>query len=811
MVYNNLDINITRFTMTTSLNERYLIAKRALFDKAYSRLNSMQRKAVFSTNGPLLVLAGAGSGKTTVLVQRIAYIIKYGNAYLDNTVPSDINEEKVRQIENAKNLTIDEITPILDEFTSEPAPPWSLLAITFTNKAAKEIKERLISVIGEDGADEAWAGTFHSICMRILRRFGEKVGYKSGFTVYDADDAKKLICECMKSLEIDEKFLPPKEVLGAISRAKDELLTPDDYADEVGFDVKKKHISQIYNLYQEKLYSSNALDFDDIIVSTVKLLRENSDIRKYYQKKFKYCCVDEYQDTNYAQFKLCELLAAGYNNLMVVGDDDQSIYKFRGATIENILNFDRVYPNAKVIKLEQNYRSTSNILGAANSIIKNNKDRKGKELWTDAGEGDKILVKTLPTQLDEAKYITEELVSRVFKEKRNYSDFAVLYRMNAQSNAIESAFAKSGIPYRVIGGMRFYDRKEIKDIISYLHVINNSDDTLRLLRIINEPKRKIGTATIGALQTLATEQGKSVYSIMKNANSPENFLISKAAPKLLEFVYLIESFKKQLNDLSVHELITNVINDSGYRSMLIDEGEQSKDRLENLEELISSAIEYEKSVDDPSLNGFLEDVALVSDIDNYDTETDAAVLMTIHSSKGLEFPVVFLPGFEDGIFPSVNSAMDPTELAEERRLSYVAVTRAKETLIISKANERLLYGRTSHNPPSRFITEIDPKFLKTEDTTSQNAFRAQVPQSKGYSMSERGRTSQQSSYAQTQSSKNSQFIKFNIGDKVSHFQFGSGVILNITPMGSDVLYEISFEKCGTKKMMATFAKLKKGE
>ena len=797
--------------MGNQLIDRYLSAKKALFDKAYSNLNSMQRKAVFTTNGPLLVLAGAGSGKTTVLVQRIAYIIKYGNAYFDDTVESDITIEEVQKLEEAKYLTREELPSVLSRFASEPAAPWSVLAITFTNKAAKEIKERLISAIGEEAAQEIWAGTFHSVCMKILRRFGEKVGYKSGFTVYDADDAKKLICECMKSLDIDEKFLPPKEVLGAISRAKDELQTPDDYADDVGFDVKKKHISQIYRLYQEKLYSSNALDFDDIIVSTVKLLRENSDIRKYYQKKFKYCCVDEYQDTNYAQFKLCELLAAGYNNLMVVGDDDQSIYKFRGATIENILNFDRVYPNAAVIKLEQNYRSTSNILGAANSIIKNNKDRKGKELWTEAGDGEKITVKTLQTQLDEAKYITEELVEKVTKNKRKYSDFAVLYRMNAQSNVIESAFAKSGIPYRVIGGMRFYDRKEIKDIIAYLHVINNSDDNLRLTRIINEPKRKIGASTIAALQSLADEQGKSIYAIMQNVNSPENLLVSRSSAQISGFVSLIESLKESMNNTSVHELITNVINDTGYRSMLIDEGEQSKDRLENLDELISSAIEYENSVDEPSLNGFLEDVALVSDIDNYDTETDAAVLMTIHSSKGLEFPVVFLPGFEDGIFPSVNSSMDPTELSEERRLAYVAVTRAKEELIISKANERLLYGRTSHNPPSRFIGEIEPKFLSVKEAPKASGYSQRITQQSNFGSRASVSRPASMSYTQSQSSKAPSFIKFNVGDAVSHFQFGRGIILSITPMGSDVLYEIDFEKCGTKKMMATFAKLKKAD
>jgi len=796
--------------MNATLNEKYLNAKRALFDKAYYKLNDMQKQAVYTTKGPLLVLAGAGSGKTTVLVQRIAYIIKYGNAYFDNSVPENLTNQDVERLVKAKNLTADELRPILDEFISEPAPPWSVLAITFTNKAAREIKERLESVLGEEGSSEIWAGTFHSICMRILRRFGDKVGYSSGFSVYDSDDAKKLVCECMKALDIDEKFLPPKEVMSAISRAKDELLTPDDYADEVGFDVKKKHISKIYQMYQERLYSANALDFDDIIVSTVKLLRENPDIRKYYQNKFRYTCVDEYQDTNYAQFKLCELFASGSRNIMVVGDDDQSIYKFRGATIANILNFDKIFFDAQTIKLEQNYRSTSNILGAANSVIKNNKDRKGKELWTRSEEGEKILVKTLPTQLDEAKYITEVLVSKVLKEGKKYSDFAVLYRMNAQSNAIESAFAKSGIPYRVIGGMRFYDRKEIKDIIAYLHVINNQSDNLRLQRIINEPKRKIGNATISALQTLSAEQGVSIYDIMLHINEPQNLLVSRSADKIWGFVRIIEELKREKDVLSVHELINKVVNDTGYRAMLVDEGEQSRDRLENLDELISSAIEYEKSVDDPTLSGFLEDVALVSDVDNYDTETDAAVLMTIHSSKGLEFPVVFLPGMEDGIFPSINSSMDPTELAEERRLAYVAITRAKSELIITKANERMLFGKTTHNPPSRFISEIDQRFVKVEDIARQTLVSRQISPSYNVSNAVGARPSSFQSYAQSTAQKSS-FIRFNVGDKVSHFQFGPGVVLGVTPMGSDLLYEISFERSGTKKMMATFAKLKRGE
>ncbi len=797
--------------MHTTLADRYNEAKRALFDKAYGSLNSMQRRAVYTANGPLLVLAGAGSGKTTVLVQRIAYIIRYGNAYFSDEVPSDLDESQIKRLTEAHHLTREEILPLLDEFSLEPTPPWSVLAITFTNKAAREIKERLESAIGAENASDIWSGTFHSICMRILRRFGDKVGYSSGFSVYDADDAKKLICECMKALDIDEKFLPPKEVLSKISRAKDELLCADDYADEAGVDVKKQHVAKIYKMYQERLTSANALDFDDIIVKTVQLLRENADIRRYYQNKFRYTCVDEYQDTNYAQFKLCELFASGSRNIMVVGDDDQSIYKFRGATIENILNFDRVFPDAQVIKLEQNYRSTSNILNAANSVIKNNKNRKGKELWTDKGDGEKILLKTLPTQLDEAKYITESLVSKVLKDGRKYSDFAVLYRMNAQSNSIESAFAKSGIPYRVIGGTRFYDRKEIKDIIAYLHVINNPGDDLRLSRIINEPKRKIGASTMAAVASLASEQGVSMFEIMSRADEPQNLLISRMSDKLGGFVRLINTLSEQKDCVAVHEFINNVINETGYRAMLIDEGEQSKDRIENLEELISSAIEYEKSVDDPTLNGFLEDVALVSDIDNYDTETDAAVLMTIHSSKGLEFPVVYLPGMEDGIFPSINSVMEPSALAEERRLGYVAITRAKEELIITKANERVLYGRTSHNPQSRFVDEIDDVYLRKEDFTRSNAFSRSIPSNSHSSAGMNAAKELSRKPMSAQANGKVSYIRFEPGDRVMHFQFGGGVVLSVTQMGSDLLYEINFDKVGVKKMMATFAKLKRGE
>ena len=699
----------------TNLHDRYLTAKRALFEKAYSELNSEQRKAVFCVDGPLLILAGAGSGKTTVLVKRIAFIIKYGNAYASDYVPFDIAEPDVLRLENALDLPKEEIIPLLDQFAQSPCAPWRMLAITFTNKAAGEIRSRINTQLGSDDiAGEIWSGTFHSVCLRILRVHGESIGYSAGFSIYDQDDSKKAIATCMKDLDIDVKSLPVKSVQTTISRAKDRMLTPEMFYAEAGNDYRLKQIARIYDAYQKKLITSNALDFDDIIMQTVTLLRKFPDVREYYQNRFRYVCVDEYQDTNEAQFALTALLSGGHGNIMVVGDDDQSIYRFRGATIENILNFDKTFPSAKIIRLEQNYRSTQNILDAANAVIRNNTGRKGKTLWTNAGEGEKIRVKKVFDHNEEARYIADK-ISKLVSEGREFRDFALLYRNNAQSSTIERTFAKSGIPYRIVGGVRFADRKEIKDIIAYLQLIQNHSDDERLIRIINEPKRKIGDKTIEGVRAIARELGCSMFKVIENAES--YVALSKSADKLTEFADLINYFTSLVDKTTLETLINQILDKSGYRQMLINAGEAERDRLENLEEFLTGAIEYEsKYVDDGSyknaLEGFMEETSLVADVDRYDETADAVVLMTAHSAKGLEFPYVFLPGMEEGLFPSMQSiTATNAEVEEERRLAYVAITRAKKELFILHTNKRMLYGRTQFNPESSFLKEINEELI----------------------------------------------------------------------------------------------------
>ena len=793
------------------LEERYLKAKRALFEKAYDNLNDMQKRAVFTVNGPLLVIAGAGSGKTTVLVRRIAFIIKYGNAYLSDYVPYDIDEKYVKKLEKAVNLDKEELFAILNEFSSSPCEPYRMLAITFTNKAAKEIKDRLVGEIGnEDISKEIWAGTFHSVCMRILRVHGERVGYRSGFSIYDTDDSKKAVATAMKEVNVDEKSFPVKAVMNIISDAKNRLLTPDEFLLEAKSDFRLKKIAVIYKQYQKNMMESNVMDFDDIIMKTVELLDKFEDVRRYYQSKFKYVCVDEYQDTNEAQFKLTALLAGGYKNLMVVGDDDQSIYKFRGATIENILDFDRRFSDATVIKLEQNYRSTQTILDAANAVIKNNRGRRGKNLWTSAGEGEKIIVKEVDDQNYEARFIVDKINKLVSEGKAEYKDFAVLYRNNAQSSSIEKTFAKSGIPYRMLGGTRFNDRKEIRDIVAYLHVIENRNDKERLLRIINEPKRKIGDRTLEAVDLIAKEQGVSFFSVVENAD--KFVALEKSARKLKEFAELINELGRLSEVVSLEVLIRETLERSGYRQMLIDGGEPEQDRLDNLDEFVSGAIDYVNSFENepdltPTLSGFLEENALVSDVDKYDDKADAVVMMTIHSSKGLEFPMVFLPGMEDGIFPGHQSLMGSNdEIEEERRLAYVAITRAKKQIFISYANNRLLYGKTSYNPPSRFLKEIPEEF------TLYDGRRRPAPKTVNSLPFEVGDYKPQ--YERVTISKPVRPISgsrevFAEGDRVRHITFGEGEILSVKALGADTLYEIVFDNVGTKKLMASFAKLTK--
>lgn len=797
--------------MDNNLKKAYISAKRALFDKAYGMLNEKQREAVFTTSDPLLILAGAGSGKTTVLVKRIVFIIKYGNAYFSERVPEGIDQAQVRSLEAALDLPAEEIEQLLPVFIDNPSPPWQVLAITFTNKAAGEIKARLEAAFAPDDtiAKDVWAGTFHSVCMRILRKYGDRLGYSQGFTIYDTDDVKKLISSCMKSLNIDEKSLPIKTVINEIGRAKDRLITPEMYAEEVGSDYRLAKISQVYKEYQKQLKISNALDFDDIITETVRLLKEDEEVLTYYQKKFKYVCVDEYQDTNHAQFVLTSLLSGGYNNLMVVGDDDQSIYKFRGATIENILDFDRTYKDAKVIKLEQNYRSTQNILSCANEIIKNNSGRKGKTLWTSKNEGEKVHICRLDDQNLEARYIIDTINSMVSREGKRYKDFAILYRVNAQSNNLERALARSGMPYRVLGGVRFADRKEIKDIVAYLQLINNHADRERLLRIINEPKRKIGAKAIEGIIWIAESEGISLFEVIKNAGDYP--ALSNYHARLSEFAGVIEYLTDLSKKTSIDVLVKETLERTGYKQMLIDAGEEEAERLENLEEFISNVIEYQQNNEEPTLTGFLEETALVADVDRYDENADAIVLMTVHSAKGLEFPVVFLPGLEDGIFPGMQSILEPAELEEERRLAYVAVTRAKERLFLTHAKCRLLYGRTQYNPRSRFVDEI-PSELTVDETEIKNEaaiYNASIPrkyQGQPEAPSGGSITVNKPLFAQP---RKTEIQKFSEGDRVVHMTFGEGEIMSVKPMGADTLYEIVFDKVGTKKLMATYAKLKK--
>ena len=799
------------------LSKRYLAAKRALFDKVFARdLNPEQRRAVFCTKGPLLVLAGAGTGKTTVLVNRISYIIKYGDAYGSDFVPEDIGLETVEALESAVSLSEEEIAEILPRFISGPTPPWALLAITFTNKAAREIRDRLARTIDDGEASSAvWAGTFHSICLRILRKYGDRVGLREGFSIYDTDDKKRMITLCMKDLGIDEKRLAPRAVADAISRAKDALVLPDDY--DVTADPRTAHVRDVYRLYDQRMMANNALDFDDIIMKTVELLRGDDEVRGYYQNKFRHVLVDEYQDTNYAQFVLTTLLSDKYRNIMVVGDDDQSIYRFRGATVENILNFDKTYPDATVVKLEQNYRSTETILEAANSVIKNNPDRHSKSLWCAKGKGDPISLRVLDDQTAEGKYIVDKITGGIYKEKRKYSDYAVLYRVNALGRSLQTSFAKSGVPFKVVGDLGFYDRKEIKDTIAYLSVIASSSDNLRLKRIINEPKRKIGTATVDAIEAIANTEGCSMLSVIERAG--EYVSLAKSADKLAAFYSLIDGIRRR--EAIPSELIRAVFHESGYRDMLAAEGFEGETKIENVEELISAAVEYENKCRDadilPELSGFLEELALVSDIDKYDESADAVVLMTVHAAKGLEFPVVFLAGMEDGIFPSEKDVGDPAEMSEERRLAYVAITRAKEQLYVTAAKSRTMYGKTTYNRLSSFVREEIPRSLLEEDRpksapprSSDANYRRPVSNFRRENVSaEWNRRPDITKTAERATPKSFGVTRFEPGTRVEHMMFGLGTVMAAKDMGGDVLYTVRFDDGQEKRLMATFAKLKR--
>lgn len=728
----------------------------------------MQQQAVFCTEGPLLILAGAGSGKTTVLVNRIAYILQ-----------------------------------------SELCKPWQILAITFTNKAAGELKERICNAVPEGGSD-IWAATFHSTCARILRRYGDRIGFTSHFTVYGTDDQKKLVKDILKQLNYDEKMLPVKRVLNEISKAKDEMLTPQEMIKRAGYDNLKQSVAKVYEIYQSRLKTADAMDFDDMLCKTVELFQKCPDILEFYQNQFKYIMVDEYQDTNKVQYKFVSMLAAKYGNICVVGDDDQSIYKFRGATIENILSFENTFKGAKMIRLEQNYRSTQNILNAANGVISNNTMRKGKTLWTENAVGDKIEVHTSDSERDEAQFIAKTILDGV-ADGRKFSDFAILYRMNAQSNSIEQALSRSGIPHRVIGGRRFYDREEIRDMVAYLQVINNPHDDVRLGRIINVPKRGIGATTLEKASEIAAGLGESIYSVIKDADVYPQ--LSRAATKLKSFVALIDGLMEaeQSGDYSLAELYNLILEHTDYEKYLKTEKDNPDVRIENIEELSSNIIKFEEDyAEEASLSNFLEEISLQTDIDNYDAEADSSVMMTLHSAKGLEFPVVFIAGLEEGVFPSIATMMNPDELNEERRLAYVGITRAKEKLYITKAKSRMLMGHTSYNKVSRFVNEIPPELLnytgEKKTFASTNGFSAS---SSHISIGAGSKFTPNKSFNTFTKPAVKSGTVYKKGDCVFHKVFGRGMIMKTEKMGNDTMLEVAFDKAGTKTLMANFSKMEK--
>lgn len=737
----------------------------------YDTLNAEQREAVFHTEGPLLILAGAGSGKTRVLTHRIAYLI----------------EEK-------------------------GINPWNILAITFTNKAAGEMRERVDDIVGF-GSESIWVSTFHSTCVRILRRHIDRLGYDNNFTIYDSDDQKTLMKDVCKLLQIDTKTYRERTILSAISSAKDEMVTPEEYELNAYGDFSKKKIAEAYKEYERQLKANNALDFDDLLVKTVQLFQTQPEILEYYQDRFRYIMVDEYQDTNTVQFKLISLLAAKYKNLCVVGDDDQSIYKFRGANIQNILSFEKEFEHTKVIKLEQNYRSTSTILDAANAVIKNNVGRKAKSLWTENGEGEKIQFRQFDTAYDEAEYIVGDIRERVDNGKAAYCDHAVLYRTNAQSRLFEEKMITANIPYKIVGGVNFYARKEIKDLLAYLKTIDNGKDDLAVRRIINVPKRGIGLTTVNRITEAAQQRGISFYEALCSADLVPG--LGRSISKLESFAAMIEYFRKEAEHLSITELMKEILTETGYVEELKAEGEEEAEvRLQNIDEFLNKIAAYEESCEEelPTLSGFLEEVALVADIDSLDEESDYVVLMTLHSAKGLEFPYVYLAGMEDGIFPSYMTitADDPTEIEEERRLCYVGITRAKKELAMTCARRRMIRGETQYNKMSRFLKEVPPQLLSTRKIVEKEEL--ELPKQNAYVQAKQSFQAKPfmiSKPVQQFGVKSGEGLSYGVGDRVRHMKFGEGTVTAITEGGRDYEVSVDFDSAGTKKMFASFAKLQK--
>ena len=803
-----------RFTMDKK------ILRKKLIEHDFGSMNARQFEAVTTVNGALLVLAGAGSGKTTVLVNRIANLVKYGNAYKSD-ICRNLTEEDIA----AAMQYLEDKTDILPQgvFCVEAPRPWEILAITFTNKAAGELKERIAKKLGS-GAEDIWAGTFHSICGKILRINAERIGFTSRFTIYDSDDQKRLMKDIMKEQNVDEKLFPAKAVLSAISSAKDALVSPEEFSATAGSDLKNQTVAKLYREYQKRLSAADAMDFDDMICHTVRLFSENEDVLERYSGRFRYIMVDEYQDTNHAQYELVRLLSSVHGNLCVVGDDDQSIYRFRGATIENILNFEDDFGGAVTIRLEQNYRSTGNILSAANEVISNNKGRKGKTLWTAGEDGDLIQIYTASDERGEARYITDCILENV-RNGAHFSDHAILYRMNAQSAAVENVFARSGVSYRVIGGMRFYDRKEIRDVLAYLNLIHNNNDEIRLRRIINEPKRGIGNTTVSHAMEIAATLGISLFECFESAD--QYAPIARAAAKLSDFCKIIRELSNAAETLCLSELVETMLDKTGYRlSLETDTSPEAADRLLNVEEFVNTVKQYELENDEPTLSAFLEEIALVSDIDSMNETDDKVTLMTVHSAKGLEFERVFLIGMEEGIFPGQQSIFGGTaEIEEERRLAYVAITRAKRQLTITNASTRMLYGSTGRNMPSRFLREIPKEYCRESaqiDTAFSYGGGYRNRQSYDYTTHQSNSMHVYGGGTPLETKKSASFgtysaakqpaantnASYSTGQTVEHKTFGKGLILSCSSMGNDTLLEIAFENVGTKKLMAGYAKLK---
>ncbi len=799
--------------------KRYIEARKAIIERDFSSLNPMQRQAVMATEGPLLLLAGAGSGKTTVLINRIANILRYGRASDSEELPEGVTETQLETLETAAaDSNYNGLAEARHFAALEPCEPWRIIAITFTNKAAAELKTRLKNMLGA-AADDIWAQTFHSACVRILRKYADRLGYSSSFTIYDTYDSQSVMKQIIKDLDIDDKVFPYKTMLNYISKAKDTLIDATYYYQQAkaSGDIRKQKIGEAYLQYEKRLKNADAMDFDDLIYNTVRILESNDDVREYYQRRFKYVLIDEYQDTNNLQYRLATALAGGYKNICVVGDDDQSIYKFRGATIENILSFESQYKGARVIRLEQNYRSTGNILGAANAVIANNSERKGKELWTEKPNGDKLTLYIAQNENDEAQFVASRILED-FAQGINWRENAILYRMNAQSNKLEYALKRNGIPYRIVGGMRFFDRAEVKDMISYLCVINMPQDDLRLERIINTPARGIGERTIEKARDIAASKGLPLYDVIKNAQYYTE--LSRASVKLREFVIMIDQLRSLSETVALDELYDMVIEKTGYVMALEAKiSDENRARIENVGELKTNIISYMKDTGDTGLAGFLDEVALYTDMDSLDDSSNCMVMMTMHSSKGLEFDNVYIVGMEEGIFPGIRCIGEPAEMEEERRLCYVGLTRARKRLTLCCARQRMLFGRTTANNPSRYIDEIPEDYLDTIEARRNDEFgggnhafggisnRNGASYGGGYvsGADERPGAPLQSRRKLSSPPLKSAAANFKTGDSVNHKAFGEGVITKITPMGGDHLMEIQFGETVKRLMLKAAA------